>query len=98
MNRFAAAAVAATLLAIAGTAGAWKEWGNAAFGDRSQGSAGRQGALAQAREGDPEKASPQGFAEPRMAGQPYYGWHYPFALPFSSAIQGADTPETRRPR
>jgi hypothetical protein len=99
MNRLAIPAVAAALLALATTAGAWRGWVPDALLDQGKGSAAGSGTLRVVREdASPAPAGPAGYADARTPGTAYYGWRYPFALPFPSALATAHTPQRTRPR
>lgn len=99
MNRPAVLAVAAALLALATSAGAWRGWdASAPPGQGHGGAAGGETSRAVRKDDHPALAGPEGYADARSSGTAYYGWRYPFALPFPSALAAAYTPERTKPR
>jgi hypothetical protein len=83
MNPFATAAVAATLLAFACTAGAWQEWEFTGHKDPRQdaGREGRQQELDRAGVGYAFPAADEGADRAAGFGHNLYGWSYLYAFP-----------------
>jgi hypothetical protein len=98
MNRLAIPAVAAALLALATTAGAWRAWDADPLSHQKHGSAADVTRRVAHEVDYPAPAGPAGYADARTAGSAYYGWRYPFALPFPSALAAAYAPERTKPR
>lgn len=97
MNRLTSAAAAATLVALAA----------AALGGDHRVPVVREDApgderlvLTQGRVSLGQGQDPSsygGFADAATAGQAYYGWRYPFALPLAAALAAATAPEKTKP-
>lgn len=103
MNHLATTAVAAALLALATTAWGWRGWGEAPAAETRHASAAAQEATRPVSDaplqngGEPSWTGYGGYADARTAGTAYYGWSYPFALPFPAALAAAYSPETTKP-
>jgi hypothetical protein len=91
MNRLAEAAVAATLVALAASAGAGDRWSYSLKDDAAPTDGAAQGGEAVANSQD--RTGYGGYADAATAGQAYYGWRYPFAPPLAAALAAADAPQ-----
>ena len=96
MNQFAAAAVAAMLLAGACTASAWQDWGSTrqegALQDAERN--GRQQELARAGVGYPFPYSDYGNNRDAGFGHNFYGWSYLYAFPTGAPRLAEQKPAT----
>jgi hypothetical protein len=95
MKRFAAAAAIATLFAVAGTASAWIGWKDATR--QNAAAAGHQAQTTWRSLGQPTPSDGYLGAD-SQSGRTYYGWSYPFTLPFGTPRVIAQRPvmETHR--
>lgn len=96
MNRLAKTAAAATLVVLAGAAGAAGIWtpGLRDDGAPSAGASQSDGSGV----GGHDRIGYGGYADAATAGQAYYGWRYPFAPPLAAALAAADEPTKTKSR